>query len=41
MHTAMAGYLAQAIGRYVACQDNSRDCVLNLFLQPGDDLEPI
>ncbi len=37
----MAGYLAQAIGRYVACQDNSGDCALDLFLQLGDDLEPI
>ena len=28
MHTAVAGNLAQAIGRDVACQDNGRDCVL-------------
>ena len=41
MHTAVAGDLAQAIGRDVACQDNGRDCVLSLLLQPGDDLEPV
>ena len=41
MHAAVAGNLAQAIGRDVACQDDGRDCVLSLLLQPGDGLEPV
>ena len=41
MHATMAGNLAQAIGRDVACQDDGRDCALSLLLQPGDGLEPV
>jgi hypothetical protein len=41
VHTAVPGNLAQAIGRDVACQDNGRDCVLELLVQPGHEFQPV
>ena len=41
MHAIVAGNLAQAVGGYVARQDDGRNCALSLPLQPGYDLEPV
>ncbi len=41
VYAAVAGNLAQAFGRDVACQDNGWDCVLSLALQPCNGLEAV
>jgi hypothetical protein len=41
MHTTVAGDLAQAIGRDIACQDYRWDGVASLPLQPCDGLESV
>ena len=41
MHAAVAGDLAQGVGRDITGQDHGRDVVLELLSQAGDDLEPV